>query len=59
MKMAIHTQKCEQKLLKINKAGGLGIKVSWVVKNRKINNRGGGRLFGAREYMHSCVKLIN
>ena len=39
-KMAIYTQKCEQKWLKINNRG-VGIKMSWVEKNRKINNRGG------------------
>ena len=27
--------------------GGVGIKMSWVEKNRKINQ--GGRLFGTRE----------
>ena len=48
MKMAIYTQKCEQKWLKINNRG-VGIKMSWVEKNRKINNRG-GRLFGTRDY---------
>ena len=43
VKMAMYTQKCEQKWLKINNAGGggVGIKKSWVEKNRKINNRGG------------------
>ena len=25
--------------------------MSWVDKNRKINNRGAGRLFGTREYI--------
>ena len=35
--MAIYTQKCEQKWLKINNRG-VGIKMSWVEKNRKINN---------------------
>ena len=51
VKMAIYTQKCEQKWLKINNrgAGGVGIKMSWVEKNRKINNQRGGRLFGTRE----------
>ena len=29
--------------------GGVGIKMSWVEKNPKINNT--GRLFGTREYM--------
>ena len=37
--MAIYTQKYEQKWLKINNRGA-GIKMSWVEKNRKINNRG-------------------
>ena len=41
VKMAIYTQKCEQKWLKINNRG-VGIKMSWVEKNRKINNRGRG-----------------
>ena len=40
VKMAIYTQKCEQKWLKINNRG-VGIKMSWVEKNRKINNRRG------------------
>ena len=39
VKMAIYTQKCEQKWLKINNKGG-GIKMSWVGKNWKINNSG-------------------
>ena len=39
--MAIYIQKCEQKWLKINNRG-VGIKISWVEKNRKIKNRGGG-----------------
>ena len=40
VKMAIHTQKCKQKWLKINNKGvGGGIKMSWVEKNRKVNNR--------------------
>ena len=47
VKMANYTQKCEQKCLKIsNREKGVGIKMSWVEKNRKINNqggRGGGR----------------
>ena len=33
-------KKWEQKWLKINNKG-VGIKMSWVEKNRKINNRGG------------------
>ena len=41
VKMAIYTQKCEQKWLKINNRG-VGIKMFWVEKNRKINNRGSG-----------------
>ena len=51
VKMAVYTQKCEQKWLKINNRG-LGIKMSWVEKNRRINNQGeeGGQLFGTREY---------
>ena len=36
VKMAIYVQKCEQKWLR-----GVGIKMSWVEKNREINNRGG------------------
>ena len=46
VKMAIHTEKCEQKWLKINNRGGGGeegvvIKMSWVEKNWKIDNLGG------------------
>ena len=42
VKMANYTQKCEQKWLKISNRGkGVGIKMSWVEKNRKINNQGG------------------
>ena len=43
MKMATYNQKCEQNRLKINNmggGGGVGINMSWVEKNRKINNRG-------------------
>ena len=48
--MAIYNQKLEQKWLKINNrgvcvcvwGGGVEIKMSWVEKNRKINNRNGG-----------------
>ena len=45
VKMAIYTQKCEQKWLKINNrvgggGGRDGRKMSWVEKNQKINNRG-------------------
>ena len=40
MKMAIYTQKWEQEWLKINNSG-VGIKMSWVEKNLKINNLGG------------------
>ena len=41
VKMATYNQKCEQNRLKINNmGGGVGIKMSWVEKNRKINNRG-------------------
>ena len=60
VKIAIYTQKCEQKGLKINNRG-VGMKISWVEKNRKINNRGGGQLFGTREYViHSnCARLHN
>ena len=36
--------------------GGFGIKMSWVEKNRKINNRGGG-LFGTRELV--CVYVLS
>ena len=39
VKMAIYTQKSEQKWLKINKKG-VGTKISWMEKNQKINNRG-------------------
>ena len=49
VKMAIYTQKCEQKCLKINNRGGWKKDVLGG-KNQKINNRGGGgRLFGTRE----------
>ena len=41
--MAIFTQECEQKSLKINNRGkgigGVGIKMFWVEKNQKINNQ--------------------
>ena len=37
--MAIYTQKREHKCLKINNRE-VGIKMSWVEKYRKINNRG-------------------
>ena len=49
VKMAIYTQKYEQKWLKINNGGGIGIEMSWVEKNRKINNRGEGTIDGTRE----------
>ena len=40
--VAIYTHKCEQKWLQINNRGeGIGTKMSWVEKNRKINNQGG------------------
>ena len=29
--------------------GGIGIEMSWVEKNRKINNRGEGTIDGTRE----------
>ena len=41
VKMAIYTQKCEQKCLKINNGGGWKKDVLGG-KNQKINNRGGG-----------------
>ena len=46
VKMAICTQKCEQKWLKINNRGGEGggIKMSWVGKYQKINNQGWGTI---------------
>ena len=42
VKMATYNQKCEQNRLKINNmgGGGVGINMSGVEKNRKINNRG-------------------
>ena len=49
VKMAIYTQKCEQKLLKTNNRG-VGIKMPWMEKNWKINNQEGGWLLGTREY---------
>ena len=63
MKMAIYTQKCEQKRLKINNrrgGRGVGIKMSWVEKNRKINIRvggGGGRDYSGLESRQLQVKL--
>ena len=36
---------------------GVGIKMSWVEKNRKINSRGGGRLFRTREYIYVYVYM--
>ena len=41
VKMAIYTQKCEQKCLKINNRGGWKKDVLGG-KNQKINNREGG-----------------
>ena len=47
--MVIYSEKCEQNWLKINNRGGGGggggvwqggLKMSWVEKNRKINNWG-------------------
>ena len=56
VKMAIYTQKYEQKWLNINKRG-VEIKMSWVEKNRKINKwgvcvcvRGGGVLGEGDDY---------
>ena len=49
VKMAIYTQKYEQKLLKINNRWG-GDKDVPGGKKLKINNQG-GRLFGSREYL--------
>ena len=69
--MAICTQKCEQKSLKINNrvggwGGGVGMKMSWVEKNRKINNRGGGgeifrdsRVTILRWFEYNSVQLIS
>ena len=55
VKMAIYTQKCEQKWLKINNRGGVWNKNVLGGKNGKVNNPGrgawGGRLFETREYM--------
>ena len=34
--------------------GGVGIKMTWMGKNRKINNRG-ERLFGTREWLELIV----
>ena len=55
--MAIYTQKCEQKCLKINNSGGWNKNVLGG-KNGKVNNEGGRggrdwgkRLFETREYM--------
>ena len=48
VKMAIYTQNCEQKWLKINNTGGWNKDVL-VEKKWKINNRK-GRLFGTWEY---------
>ena len=53
VKMAIYTQKCEQKWLKINNRG-VGIKMSWVEKNRKINNREGNDYSGL-ESIYICI----
>ena len=60
--MAIYTQKCEHKWLKINNRGeGVGIKMPWVEKNRKINNSegGGGRggiIRDSRVMGKTCIK---
>ena len=38
---------------------GVGIRMSWVEKFRKIYNRGGGgELIGTREYKPNCLKLV-
>ena len=60
VKVAIYTQKCEQKWLKINNRG-VEIKMSWVEKNWKINNWGGGtiiRLFRTWEYIQLELLVI-
>ena len=44
--MAIYTRKCEQKWLKLIIGGAVGIKMSWVEKNQKINNRVGSDYSG-------------
>ena len=36
---------------------GVGIRMSWVEKFRKIYNRG-GELIGTREYKPNCLKLV-
>ena len=55
VEMAIYTQKCEPKWLKINNRGGWNKDVLGGKKNQKIHNRGegggGGRLFGTPEYL--------
>ena len=60
--MAIYTQKCEQIWLKINNRG-VGIKMSWVEKNRKINNCGGGGRGGGGRFIRdsrvSAYEYIN
>ena len=57
VKMAIYTQKCEQKWLKINNGGGGGGEnVLGGKKNRQMNNRGGWWLLGTREY-YNCAEV--
>ena len=56
VKMAIYTQKCEQKWLKINNRG-IGIKMSWVEKNGKINNRGVTIIRDSRVYKCYILQL--
>ena len=57
VKIAIYTQKCQQKWLKTNKrerGRGGWIKMSWVEKNRKINNLGEG----GDDYLGLMLKRI-
>ena len=61
VKMAIYTQKCEQKRLKINTRGGGGRNRDLLggKKNRKINNRGAGEGGGDAYWGLESVFMVN
>ena len=56
-----YTQKCEQKWLENNNrwgGGGDGIKMSWMEKNRKINNRGGDDYLGLESGLNWLFTIV-
>ena len=60
--MAIYTQKCEQKWLKINNSGWGGVggwnkDVLGGKKSKNLQSGGGERLFGTREYVTNLSLL--